>query len=178
MKNKRHLIIALTLLAINIAAVALWIYPQLNKASAANKSLFDEKVLLEQQRRKNVDISSLTKQYQKIQGDVEELNEGFIKKENTSIFSLIENIEDISKKNNVSEEVNISPTPTSETDPIDKSTIEITVTGTYANIYSFIAAIDRLPMYISINSIDTSKASDNEQQETVNAKLSGYIYWI
>jgi Tfp pilus assembly protein PilO len=94
-----------------------------------------------------------------------------------NILSFIETVEKMAEKNKTVltiDSVNIDESHLKDPLPYGLLNMNLTIKGNYANILSFISALEKMPYFITINNVRLVKAGgDNETEWSANLSLSG-----
>lgn len=173
MKINKTFIITITASILFILLAFFGLYQQLSTVQALSLEIQDEKIELERQKQQNMDLNSVTRQYQEIQENASKLDEAFISKDTISILQFIEDIESLSNSIALEEQLTVTPLPQSDDDPILTSEVLLTLQGSFPNIYRFLEAIEQKSFYITFSDMDITKSLETSYRAT----LKGSIHW-
>ncbi len=160
-----------------IIAAGLFLFafmPLYSSVTELKNSIHQENVTLEKNKQTQNDFSSLAKQYEEIQENSKTLEQAFLEKKTSTILETIENIETIATQRKITQTLTIDPIPEPTDTKILSSSVKLTLQGTSGAIFLFLADLENLDYYISINSADFTKQANG----TYNATLKGDIYWL
>jgi|GEM_PF-5371791 len=136
-------------------------------------SIHNENILLVKKQNVQNNYSSISRQYNEIQENVDMLDQAFVSKQTATILETIGNIEDLATARKLKQTIAINPIPESSDTATLFSTIKIDLSGTPANIFLFLRDIEDLPYYLNIATVSISKDALGETK----GSLEGKIFW-
>jgi Tfp pilus assembly protein PilO len=170
-KNKQIIQILGYILALFLIFL-IFILPVFDKIKTITEEIDQEREILEKRMNLDVNSKNIKENLEMIENDLPKLNSIYIKEGKE--LEMINFIESIAFKNNL--KLDLRPnfnTTKVEQEPV-KLPVNITVEGSFLEIYSFIKDLDASPFYF----ISEQLSYTNLQNELVSLTLNGYVYFI
>ncbi|MEA1963472.1 MAG: type 4a pilus biogenesis protein PilO [Patescibacteria group bacterium] len=179
--KKKITIRVLTSLILFFLIIYFFTFPLIKKIKTQKENIIAKKIELEDKMSKDKNISGLNEQIKKIEPELLELDKIFININRELDFITL--LESVANNNNIEQRLNIVPGQTKKDDDIYQTQpLIIDANGEFKNIIQYIADLEALTYYITINSINIGQMSklgkDNENQNNfVKATINGLTYW-
>ncbi|MFH1744953.1 MAG: type 4a pilus biogenesis protein PilO [bacterium] len=125
-------------------------------------NILSQKINHEKTINKQYNMAGLQSKLQKMEPDMERLNNIFINKNINNGIDFIEKMDNLEKQNYVNVILNIN-TGASKSNEIYKAIpMTISVTGAYENIIGYLTSLEKLNYYISINSFSIRRMTEKD----------------
>lgn len=164
--NKRLYILSGITVAIVALAAVFVIYPYYSKITTLNKETYNKRVQLAiyEQQRTNIEQTQLD--YNKIKNDIATIAKMFVSK--ATVPDLLTALEDVAARHTLTQDIAINQTATANTIPLT-----ISLTGTWSNIVQYLADVQKLGYYASINNLSLTQNNSG-----LTATLSADTYTL
>ncbi len=162
-----HFFYLTLLIIILITMVVLVVWPAFNTITTIKKEINQEREILENKLSLGINIKNINEELMEAEKHQEKFNSAFISVGQE--LELINFIEKIAKNNEV--EINLKPDfnlPKTDTSII-KLPINLTASGEFNNIYSFIKDLDKSPFYLISEQVNLIRDKDNSLILTMTA---------
>jgi len=167
---KKNYLFSGLLLAL-IIIISILLYPLYNNIILLNQEIHDKRIQLAiyQQQRSNVDKSR--RDYNKIKNDIVNISRIFIDKE--KILDLVDMLESIATNNSINQNINLRNTDQLELS--DSIIINITLTGNWSNIITYLGDLEKLDYYFTLDDLNF-KQDNNEIILTFSTTVFTYSF--
>lgn len=180
MKNfdrSKTLTVLLVILALNVAALFFyWFFMEIQKKTNADIVSLEENLAIELAKDKTAD--SIEQNLKVNEEKISYLKKLFIEKE--GVVDLIEDLEEIGRRNNVSVEitdVNIIP-PKKENDYKETLEMKINTGGTWQNVMKYFYELEHMPLVLTFSEINISKeTSFDRESENVSTTTQQFPWY-
>lgn len=167
--EKKLIYITLGILAFFFLVSSLIIFPQYRSIQKMNRDILELRTSLETKYEKtrylhkSQNLLALTKQ------TVAELSSLFIKKGEE--ISFISYLEDLADKFSIKQKINISRADKTKNTDIDKIDLQIDAQGDFAELLSYVTALERSDYLISISEVNLSRDASFLINMTIKAEI-------
>jgi Tfp pilus assembly protein PilO len=170
----KKIILQLSSLVIILVLIFAVILPLSSKLKQVAKNVEDQRVTLEITQKKAQNTASLISDYDKIKSYQQEISKFFINKKDQLDF--LTSLENTAQENNLTQVLTLEEV--GKIEQIKDLPLSIVLTGNYLDIIKYLAEIEALNYYISIESINLSKQSSSTAAlNNVTATIESKTYW-
>ena len=179
--KKKITIRVLTSLILCFLIIYFFTFPMLKKIKTQKEDIIAKKIELEDRISKDKNIINLNEQIKKIEPDLLELDKIFINMNRELDFITL--LESVANNNNIEQKLNIPPNQTKKNNDIYQAQpLMINANGKFKNIIQYIADLEAITYYITINSININKAgntgkNDESPSDSVRLTIDALTYW-
>ena len=178
--KKKITIRVLTSLVLFFLIIYFFAFPLIKKIKTQKEDIIAKKIELEDRMSKDKNIIGLNEQIKKIEPELLELDKIFININRELDFITL--LESVANNNNVEQRLNIVPGQAKNDDIYQTQPLIIDANGEFKNIIQYIADLEALTYYITINSINISEISklgkdDENKNNFVKLTINGLTYW-
>ena len=179
--KKKITIRVLTSLILCFLIIYFFTFPMLKKIKTQKEDIIAKKIELEDRISKDKNIINLNEQIKKIEPDLLELDKIFINMNRELDFITL--LESVANNNNIEQKLNISPNQTKKNNDIYQAQpLIINANGKFKNIIQYIADLEAITYYITINSININRAgntgkNDESPSDSVRLTIDALTYW-
>ena len=176
--KKKITIRVLTSLILCFLIIYFFTFPLLKKIKTQKEDIIAKKIELEDRMSKDKNIISLNEQIKKIEPDLLKLDKIFISMNRELDFITL--LESAADNNNVEQKLNISPEQSKKNNDIyHAQPLTINARGKFKNIIQYIADLEAITYYITINSINISRTGKNEKNpnDSIKLMINALTYW-
>lgn len=174
------------LLILNILFIYLLILPAISNIKKSRNDILNLKIDLENKIIREKNLYILNEKISKVNPQLEKINQIFISQNQEIEF--ITTLENLEKKYNVSQKLNIDLNNRQGEEGLNKIPISTNTSGNFRNLMDYLANIESLNYYINIESISLSNGSDNSLSsksvllgqnlsDQMTMQISGFSYW-
>ncbi|MDD3284956.1 MAG: type 4a pilus biogenesis protein PilO [Patescibacteria group bacterium] len=184
-KIKIRIIILFAIYVIVILLIILMIFiPSLKEIQQMSKNIKEQKEYLTNQYNVDKNLRSTSENLKIVKYNIQNLNDIFIYKDKEVEF--ITTLENIASKENIEQNIKITPPKDDKNNNYKKTQIQLTTSGNFENILNYLTELEKLKYYINIYSIDINKNQSNkikglEDIENVSTNvvciINAYTYW-
>ena len=179
--KKKITIRVLTSLILFFLIIYFFTFPLIAKIKIQKEDIITKKIELEDKISKDKNIIGLNEQIKKIEPELLELDKIFININRELDFITL--LESVANNNNIEQRLNIAPGQTKKDDDVYQTQpLIIDANGEFKNIVQYIADLEALTYYITINSININGINklgkdDANQNNSVKITINALTYW-
>ncbi|MCK5320755.1 type 4a pilus biogenesis protein PilO [Candidatus Parcubacteria bacterium] len=179
--KKKITIRVLTSLILFFLIAYFFTFPLIKKIKTQKENIIAKKIELEDRMSKDKNIIGLNEQIKKIEPELLELDKIFININRELDFITL--LESVANNNNIEQRLNIAPGQTKKDDDVYQTQpLIIDANGEFKNIVQYIADLEALTYYITINSININGINklgkdDANQNNSVKITINALTYW-
>ncbi|MCK4540165.1 type 4a pilus biogenesis protein PilO [Candidatus Parcubacteria bacterium] len=179
--KKKITIRALVSLILFFSIIYFFTFPLLKKIKIQKEDIIAKKIELENKISQDKNITNLNEQIKKIEPGLLGLDKIFISINRELDFITL--LESVAGNNNIEQKLNITPNQVKkDNDTYQAQPLVINANGKFKNIIQYIADLEALTYYITINSISINKIdnigkNDENQNDSVKLTINGLTYW-
>ena len=179
--KKKITIRVLTSLILFFLIAYFFAFPLIKKIKTQKEDIIAKKIELEDRMSKDKNIIGLNEQIKKIEPELLELDKIFININRELDFITL--LESVANNNNIEQRLNIAPGQTKKDDDIYQTQpLIIDANGEFKDIVQYIADLEALTYYITINSININGINklgkdDANQNNSVKITINALTYW-
>jgi len=166
-KKLQSLIIIISLLFVLVLAFI--VLPSAKKILKLKGDIYDIQKTLEEKYTKVQTMKKSLTQLKQIKIETEKYQKAFVSSEDQ--LNIITELEKTALANNIEQTINVNLGVNAS-----KYTISFTTNGLFQNQYSYLKALENLPYYININSLNWSKNGSSATSTPVSLRFEGNIY--
>ncbi len=171
---KRHITTLILFLLGSILVVALFfIFKTIIDIKYLSESIYQQRVALEEKYLKGLSLKDTVKQLEETKNELNKLANILLPADNTLV--LITDLEQTAEFYNINQNINL--TEASRKKPFSSSEINITVSGPYDRVLSYLTELNRKPYYINIKVIKITTVNNELNTPYLNMALKGLVYW-
>lgn len=174
------------LLILNILFIYLLILPAISNIKKSRNDILNLKIDLENKIIREKNLYILNEKISKVNPQLEKINQIFISQNQEIEF--ITTLENLEKKYNVSQKLNIDLNNRQGEEGLNKIPISTNTSGNFRNLMDYLANIESLNYYINIESISLSNGTDDSLSsksvllgqnlsDQMTMQISGFSYW-
>lgn len=164
--KKKFIISTALFITVSAGIVYFMIIPAINNIKNTGNEIISTQQEADAKYNKIINLKKLTADVKKIEPDLAKLQKIFIDKNNQLDF--IQILENIAKKNNVDQEINIGYIT-------DKTEIKLVIRGDMNNLYDYLQDIEALDSYINIKNLSVSSADEADPHSIDNGEQIGNL---
>ena len=172
--NKKNIIWLGVTTAVFVAVIVLLITPLMQNISSLTKDHYDKRVKLAILQKQSSNITTMKRDYSKIQDDINAISQVFIPKKETLKF--ISTLENMAAQNNVTQKIQLEGIRISdleqETREVKQMPIGLSLSGDFNNIVKYLNQIESLSYYINFNKLTFTGSG-----LSVSLTVTGITYW-
>ncbi len=171
---KRHITTLILFLLGSITIVALFfIFKTIIDIKYLSESIYQQRMSLEEKYIKGLSLKDTVKQLEETKEELESLANILLPTNDT--LTLITDLEQTAEFYNINQNINL--TEASEKKPFSSSEINITVSGPYDQVLSYLTELNRKPYYINIHVLKITTINNESNKPYINLSLKGLVYW-
>jgi len=131
---------------------------------------------LEEKYVKGQSLRKLSESLKQIESQIPELDKIFIKK--SEAIDFITSLEKIAEDTNVDQKINLSNIEKNEKEICNKTPLQLTTIGSFANQMKYLTKLESSNYYINIKSLEITQApSETEGINNINMLIFSNTYW-
>ncbi len=179
--KKKITIRVLTSLILFFLIIYFFTFPLIAKIKIQKEDIITKKIELEDKISKDKNIIGLNEQIKKIEPELLELDKIFININRELDFITL--LESVANNNNIEQRLNIVPGQAKKDDDIYQTQpLIIDANGKFKDIVQYIADLEALTYYITINSVNINGINklgkdDENQNNFVKTTINALTYW-